>query len=298
MTLRVRLAEPADHEALLALRHEVFVLGQGVAPDLEYDELDATAVHAVAFDGDRLVGTGRLVGDPPDPARVGRMAVSAAARGQGAGAAVLRCLERAAVRRGHPEVVLHAQTHAAGFYERAGYLPVGARFYEAGIEHQEMRKPLPTLRAGRDEDSAALIALIGDAWSEYPGCVLDVDGEEPWLRAPATAYQELNGSLWVVTVDGAVVACAGMKPAGAGVVELKSLYVAAKARRQGLGELLSELVELAAAGLGARRIELWSDSRFADAHRLYTRLGYARLPRTRELHDLSNTTEYAFAKEL
>ncbi len=226
------------------------------------------------------------------------MAVSAAARGQGAGAAVLRCLERAAIRRGHPEVVLHAQTHAAGFYERAGYLPVGERFYEAGIEHQEMRKPLPTLRAGRDEDSAALIALIGDAWSEYPGCVLDVDGEEPWLRAPATAYQELNGSLWVVTVDGAVVACAGMKPAGTGVVELKSLYVAAKARRQGLGELLSELVELAAAAAGRapdRVVERLSVRRRAPAL-LASRL--PRLPRTRELHDLSNTTEYAFAKEL
>jgi hypothetical protein len=70
------------------------------------------------------------------------MAVDAGARGRGIGAAVLGCLERAAVRRGHDEVVLHAQAHALGFYERAGYLAEGERFAEAGIEHQAMRLTL------------------------------------------------------------------------------------------------------------------------------------------------------------
>jgi predicted GNAT family N-acyltransferase len=298
MTLRVRIAEPAEVADALALRHEVFVLGQNVDPDLERDELDAAAVHAVAYDGDRLVGTGRLVSWSAEQAHVGRMAVSDAARGQGVGAAVLRCLERAAIRLGHSEVALHAQVHAAGFYSRAGYQPVGERFVEAGIEHVEMRKPLPALRDARDEDSAALITLVGDAWSEYPGTVLDVDGEEPWLRAPASAYAALDGRIWVVTQDGSLVACAAMKPGEPGAIELKSLYVSAKARRQGLGEFLTELVELEAARRGAHRVDLWSDSRFADAHRLYTRLGYRRLPQTRELHDLSNTTEYAFTKDL
>jgi predicted GNAT family N-acyltransferase len=295
MTLGVRLATGADLDAAHALRHEVFVVGQGVPVEVEQDQLDATAVHAVAYDGEKLVGTGRFVGEPGSPAQVGRMAVDAAARGRGIGAAVLRLLERAAVRRGHPEILLHAQATAIGFYERAGYLPVGDRFLEAGIEHLTMRKPLPRLRAVEDGDSAALITLIGDAWAEYPGCVLDVDGEEPWLRAPATAF---HGRFWVLTSDDAVVACVGLKSLAAGTVELKSLYVSAKSRRQGLGELLTELVEDEAREQGARRIELWSDSRFADAHRFYARLGYERLPRTRELHDLSNTTEYAFGKYL
>jgi predicted GNAT family N-acyltransferase len=298
MTVRVAVAGEAELAAVHALRHAVFVEGQGVAAELERDALDASAVHAAAYDGDRLVGTGRLVGAAPAVAKVGRMAVAPDARGRGVGVAVLRLLERVAVRRGHPAVTLHAQAHALGFYERAGYLPVGGRFVEAGIEHQEMRKELPRLRSAQDDDAAALIALIGDAWSEYPGCVLDVDGEEPWLRAPATAYAALAGRLWVATLGGAVVACVGMKPAGAGMVELKSLYVAAKARRQGLGELLTELVEEEAERRGARWVELWSDTRFADAHRLYTRLGYVRRAETRTLHDRSATMEYAFGKEL
>jgi predicted GNAT family N-acyltransferase len=299
MGLRVNRAGADELPALYALRHEVFVVGQGVDPALERDELDDTALHVAAYDeAGRLIGTGRSVGDPPGAAKVGRMAVTADARGRGVGAAMLQWLERVATRRGNSEVVLHAQVHAIGFYERAGYEPLGARFVEAGIEHQAMRKRLPAIRDARDDDSAALIALIGDVWSEYPGCVLDIDGEEPWLRAPASAYRRWDGRFWVASVEGAVVACVGVKPLAAGVAELKSLYVAAKARRRGLGELLTGLVEDTARGWGAERMELWSDSRFADAHRLYTRLGYERLPQVRELHDRSNTTEYAFGKEL
>jgi len=154
------------------------------------------------------------------------------------------------------------------------------------------------LRLVRDDDSAALIELIGACWSEYPGCVLDVDGEEPWLRAPAAAYAGDDGTCWVVEDGGGIVACVGVKPRAGGVAELKSLYVARRARRRGLGARLTGLVEAEATQLGALRVVLWSDTRFRDAHRLYERLGYARTGRTRDLHDLSGTSEYEFAKDL
>jgi GNAT superfamily N-acetyltransferase len=155
------------------------------------------------------------------------------------------------------------------------------------------------LRPVRDADSSALIELIGTCWAEYPGCVLDVDGEEPWLRAPAAASAADGGSCWVVEDGGGVVvACVGIKPRAGGIAELKSLYVARRARRRGLGARLTGLVEAEARRLGARRMVLWSDTRFGDAHRLYERLGYARTGRTRELHDLSGTSEYEYAKQL
>jgi GNAT superfamily N-acetyltransferase len=152
------------------------------------------------------------------------------------------------------------------------------------------------VRHVRDDDSAGLIELIGACWAEYPGCVLDIDREEPWLRAPAAAYAASGGTCWVVEDGGDIVACVGIKPLPDGAAELKSLYVAARARRRGLGERLTGLVESEAARLGASRIVLWSDTRFGDAHRLYERLGYVRTGRTRELHDLSQTVEYEFVK--
>jgi putative acetyltransferase len=152
------------------------------------------------------------------------------------------------------------------------------------------------VRDATDADADALIALIEAIYTEYPGCVLDVDGEEPHFRRPASAFAEWRGQLWVVELDGAVVACAGFRDGGE-AVELKHLYVAAAARRRGLGRRLTELVERTGRQRGRRLAELWSDTRFADAHRLYERLGYVR-GGTRELHDRSASVEHHYRKAL
>ena len=132
-------AEQADWAGVFDLRHEVFVVGQNVPAELERDEMDPRADHAVATRDGEVVGTGRLL-----PAGViGRMAVAESLRGQGIGAAVLTALEERARERGHEAVELHAQLHAAGFYDRAGYERVSEVYLEAGIEHVTMRKRLP-----------------------------------------------------------------------------------------------------------------------------------------------------------
>ena len=161
------------------------------------------------------------------------------------------------------------------------------------------RAASPAIRDARDDDAAALIALIGGIFDEYPGCVLELDHEMPQLRAIATSFASQGGRFWVAEVDGSVVACCGISPAHdpAGA-ELKHLYVAKATRRSGLGTAFVRLVEDEAARRGAAFIELWSDTRFLDAHRLYERLGYARSPHTRELHDLSHTVEFHFRKNV
>ncbi len=147
MTREVRLALAADLPAMFALRHDVFVLGQDVPADLERDEHDQNCEHVVAYHDGTLVGTGRLLtpgqlGSEDGVAGVGRMAVAQAARGSGTGSAVLAALEARARERGFAAVELHAQQHALGFYERAGYTAFGVPYDEAGIAHLSMRKPL------------------------------------------------------------------------------------------------------------------------------------------------------------
>jgi putative acetyltransferase len=158
----------------------------------------------------------------------------------------------------------------------------------------------PTLvRDARDDDSWDLIGLIAACWSDYPGCVLDVHGESTWLRAPASSFAERQGRLWVAEEGGRVVGSVGILPADAGGgAELRALYVARSARRRGLGGQLVELVEAEARRRRAAFIELWTDTRFVDAHRLYERCGYQRGPASRELHDLSNSIEYYYRKAL
>lgn len=150
----------------------------------------------------------------------------------------------------------------------------------------------------QDSDSEGLIALIGGIWSTYDNVVLDVDREEPWLRAPASSYAELGGRMWVVgEAPSACVAARAVK-GDAAAFELKSLYVDASHRRQGLGQRLVRLVEAYVSERGARRIVLWSDTKFLEAHQFYAALGYARTGGYRELGDLSGTAEYEFELRL
>ncbi len=118
-----------------ALRIEVFVVEQGVPLELEWDEADEVSIHAVAYDDDGLpVATGRLLPD----GHIGRMAVRKSSRGHGIGDAVLRALLDEAKRLNYRLLVLHAQTHAAGFYARHGFVREGEEFMEAGIPHFRM----------------------------------------------------------------------------------------------------------------------------------------------------------------
>jgi putative acetyltransferase len=155
------------------------------------------------------------------------------------------------------------------------------------------------LRDATDDDADGLIALIGAVFDEYPGCILDVDGEMPELRRIASTFAEAGGRFWVAERDGRVVGSIGWSPAKEpGGLELKKLYVARSERETGLGSRLVELVEHDARTRGARFIDLWSDTRFETAHRFYARRGWVKGPHTRELFDRSDTVEFYFRKEL
>ena len=154
------------------------------------------------------------------------------------------------------------------------------------------------IRDARDDDSDGLIRLIGDCFSEYPGCVLDVEGEAPELISPATWHKEAGGRLWVAEGDGTIVGCVAILPEAERSAELKKLYVSSELRRLGLGARLCGLVEAEARRRGATTVMLWSDTRFEDAHRLYEGRGYERGPDTRELYDASKSVEYYFRRSL
>jgi len=129
------------HEAepdLRAVRGEVFVQEQGVPEDLEWDADDAQAIHALVTGlYHQPIATGRLL-IREGHARIGRLAVLPAWRGQGVGTAILKSLLNEARRHGVNEVVLHAQATAVPFYEHFDFVRVGDKYLEAGIPHFRM----------------------------------------------------------------------------------------------------------------------------------------------------------------
>ena len=153
------------------------------------------------------------------------------------------------------------------------------------------------LRAGRDSDAAGFIKLISSCWAEYPGCVFDLDGEVPELRALASYFAAQNGALWVAEEAAAVVGMVAVHPLpGTLDWEICRMYVAASQRGTGMAAALLTTAEAHARDAGAEVIQLWSDTRFTRAHSFYAKLGYVRQGQIRVLNDLSNSLEFPFLK--
>jgi GNAT superfamily N-acetyltransferase len=154
------------------------------------------------------------------------------------------------------------------------------------------------IRPVSDAGAAGLIELIGTIWRSYPGIIFDVDAELPELRALASAFAHAGGAGWVAERTGRIVGCVGVAPSRSSADwEILKLYVTADRRRQGLARKLVALAEDWARRHGARGIELWTDTRFTEAHAFYRSLGYEQ-EGWRQLQDLSRTAEYRFHKRL
>lgn len=125
----------SDQRRLSQIRRTVFIEEQGVPEELEWDDDDAAAVHLLAVDNDEMpIGCARLLPD----GHIGRMAVLQPWRGKGVGRALLQKSLELARAQGHSIVRLSAQTHAAAFYGRHGFVAEGDEYLEAGIPHRAM----------------------------------------------------------------------------------------------------------------------------------------------------------------
>ena len=152
------------------------------------------------------------------------------------------------------------------------------------------------IRPGRDTDAEGFIALIGAAWAEYPGCILDVDGELPELRALAAYYARQAGALWTAERDGRVIGMVATRPIADGAWEICRMYLDAGERGMGLGQALLATAEAHARAAGATRLILWSDTRFHRAHAFYEKQSYLRSGAIRVLDDISHSLEFRYAK--
>ena len=131
----------SEHAYLI--RKQVFIAEQGVPEELELDELDLSALHALAYQDGQCVGTGRLVNLGNGQAQIGRMAVLPNFRGQGIGREILERLLLAATAERASSLILHAQLTAMPFYEKLGFVGQGSLYEEAGIPHRNMMLLLP-----------------------------------------------------------------------------------------------------------------------------------------------------------
>lgn len=126
--------EYVDH---FMVRGQVFIIGQNIDWEIEFDGLDGECVLFNAYLDNHVVGAARLYHN-----KVGRVATLNEHRGKGVGKALMAFIEQYAKQAGMTELILNAQLYVKDFYTKLGYQAVGEIFQEAEIDHVKMIKRL------------------------------------------------------------------------------------------------------------------------------------------------------------
>ena len=129
-------------EAAFAIRRAVFCREQGVPEALEIDGRDGQCTHYLVYLGRKPIGTARIRPLAPNKAKIERVAVLAAHRGNGIGRQLMVHLLSDLAKAGTPTILLHAQTASERFYAALGFDVQGPPFEEAGIPHIKMTRDI------------------------------------------------------------------------------------------------------------------------------------------------------------
>ena len=142
----VRVSKIINDEIALkkafALREEVFIHEQRVAPEEEFDEFEDISHHFVALDEEgEAVGVARWR-PTEEGIKLERFAVRQDYRGKGVAtsivAAVIEDVEKSIST--NQRLYLHAQLPAVPLYSKFGFQKKGEQFLECDIWHYEMER--------------------------------------------------------------------------------------------------------------------------------------------------------------
>ena len=153
------------------------------------------------------------------------------------------------------------------------------------------------LRYARNKDANGIIKLIDSCFKEYPNCFLDVDNEMTELKKIYSHFKNKNGYFWVIEKNNKIIGSMGVAPNKKNL-ELHKVYITRSERRKGLARKLVLKAERYAKKNKFKKIILWSDTRFKEAHRMYLDFNYRKLSKKRKLYDISKTTEFCFEKTI
>lgn len=131
--------DPRTLHDLVRLRVDVFVVEQECAyPELDGRDVEPSAEHWWTADDAGPTSYLRVLAEPDDSRRIGRVVTRLDARGNGLGGRLMDEVVRA---HGDRTLVLDAQTYIQNYYAARGFEVTGPEYLDDGIPHVPMRRP-------------------------------------------------------------------------------------------------------------------------------------------------------------
>lgn len=133
---------------LLQLRNEVFVVEQNCVYQ-DCDGKDKKAFHLSGYKENNLMAYARLLPKGVsyvEGVSIGRIVTSPSWRGTGIGKELMKvALSRIEKLFGEETIIISAQAHLVEFYSNFGFMEEGKKYFEDGIPHVLMKKPIHKL---------------------------------------------------------------------------------------------------------------------------------------------------------
>ena len=156
------------------------------------------------------------------------------------------------------------------------------------------------LRLATPQDCQTITRLIDGVLREY-GDEICLTGADRDLMDITGHYEQLGGAFVVLDDEGTIRGTHAVVPDGTrqDVFFLRRLYLEQALRGGVWGIRLMDWTLEWATAHGARRIELWTDTRFERAHAFFRRCGFQPDGRIRAMNDgVAPYREYFFCREL
>jgi GNAT superfamily N-acetyltransferase len=161
------------------------------------------------------------------------------------------------------------------------------------------------IRLATNRDCEGIIALIDRVFGEYNDSVCLEDAEADLLDIQQS-YFDAGGAFWVLAArdkneNERILGTHGAMPGGESdnACHFRRLYLDKQLRGSDWGHRLMQVTIDWAKAKGFSRVEFWSDTRFDRAHKFFSKFGFKRDGRQREMRDSHEVYhEYFFYLEL
>lgn len=137
LSIRTGTWQELAHDTKI-IRDLVFIQEQQIAPEDEWDDLDAVCTHFVVYEQDQAIATARLL---PNNS-IGRVAVLKTHRSLKIGQKLMQAVIQYAKQQQRSFLKLSSQIHAIGFYQALGFSVQGQEYLDCSIPHIDMHMSL------------------------------------------------------------------------------------------------------------------------------------------------------------
>lgn len=127
-----------------------------------------------------------------------------------------------------------------------------------------------------EDDHAGAFRDLNLEWIEEFFFVEELDRKH--LDHPRESFIDTGGAILMAELDGSVIGCCGLLKHEEGVFEVSKMAVERRLRGAGIGRVLLQGVIAHARILGARRLEILSNTCLEPAIRLYRNMGFREVP--------------------